>query len=155
MHKKRCTMTSAVDTSLASDLDSLAGAIAYSHCLPLQPPSSSSTDSSPSTSNSTPEGTTAKSIMRESHRAGLYVATAAADRLDLFRGVEPGEVQYVQVSSRERSAYGAEVMIDGMGVQGYTVLGVYNVCGEEFDGGCGEDGGDGEGRQYPNNAHAR
>lgn len=103
--------------------------------------------------------------MRESHRAGLYVATAAADRLDLFQGVELGEVQYVlslvttlvpagvkrgrkkEADHRERWVVRFE--------QRHKVFGVHDVRGEEFDGGCGEDGGDGERWQEPHNTHAR
>ncbi|OCF38559.1 thioesterase [Kwoniella heveanensis CBS 569] len=55
---------------LLEHLDSLAGAVAYRHCLPAPKPS---------------DATDAASAFHEaSSRAGLYLATASADRLDMF-----------------------------------------------------------------------
>lgn len=53
---------------LNTDLDSLAGAVAYRHCLP--PPKSGVS--------------TASAFHNASSKAGLYLATASADRLDMF-----------------------------------------------------------------------
>ncbi|WVQ97115.1 hypothetical protein IAU59_004225 [Kwoniella sp. CBS 9459] len=55
---------------LLEHLDSLAGAVAYRHCLP-PPKASDATD-------------TASAFHEASSRAGLYLATASADRLDMF-----------------------------------------------------------------------
>nr|XP_018266964.1 thioesterase [Kwoniella dejecticola CBS 10117]OBR89122.1 thioesterase [Kwoniella dejecticola CBS 10117] len=55
---------------LLEHLDSLAGAVAYRHCLPT-PRASYQTDSS-------------AAFHEMSSRAGLYLATASADRLDMF-----------------------------------------------------------------------
>ncbi|WVF70751.1 hypothetical protein IAT40_005545 [Kwoniella sp. CBS 6097] len=55
---------------LLEHLDSLAGAVAYRHCLPA-PKASDATD-------------TASAFHEASSRAGLYLATASADRLDMF-----------------------------------------------------------------------
>lgn len=55
---------------LLLDLDSLAGAVAYRHCLPK------GKDTDP---NKAP-----KDFHETSARAGLYLATASADRLDIF-----------------------------------------------------------------------
>nr|XP_019014755.1 thioesterase [Kwoniella pini CBS 10737]OCF53536.1 thioesterase [Kwoniella pini CBS 10737] len=55
---------------LLEHLDSLAGAVAYRHCLPT-PRASYQTDSS-------------IAFHEMSSRAGLYLATASADRLDMF-----------------------------------------------------------------------
>nr|XP_019049001.1 thioesterase [Kwoniella bestiolae CBS 10118]OCF27931.1 thioesterase [Kwoniella bestiolae CBS 10118] len=54
---------------LLEHLDSLAGAVAYRHCLPT-PKASQSTE--------------AQAFHESSSRAGLYLATASADRLDMF-----------------------------------------------------------------------
>jgi len=54
------------------DLDSLAGAVAYRHCLP-----------SPKTAAVSPTDST-HAFHEASSRAGLYLATASADRLDMF-----------------------------------------------------------------------
>ncbi|WRT63950.1 uncharacterized protein IL334_000877 [Kwoniella shivajii] len=55
---------------LLEHLDSLAGAVAYRHCLPT-PKSARNSDS-------------AQAFHDVSSRAGLYLATASADRLDMF-----------------------------------------------------------------------
>ncbi|WVQ62408.1 uncharacterized protein L199_000548 [Kwoniella botswanensis] len=55
---------------LLEHLDSLAGAVAYRHCLPT-----------PKTAGSTDES---QAFHESSSRAGLYLATASADRLDMF-----------------------------------------------------------------------
>ncbi len=54
---------------LMLDLDSLAGAVSYRHCLPALDPTS-------------PDPSLA--FHQASSKAGLYLATASADRLDLF-----------------------------------------------------------------------
>jgi acyl-coenzyme A thioesterase 9 len=63
------------------DLDSLAGAVAYRHCLPK-----------PTTGTS--ENAT-EAFHHASARAGLYLATASADRLDIFGTLDRRTPRYV------------------------------------------------------------
>ncbi|ORY21849.1 HotDog domain-containing protein [Naematelia encephala] len=68
---------------LLEHLDSLAGAVAYRHCLP-----------SP-TIQSAETGT---SFHKASERAGLYLATASADRLDMFGRLNRDNVRDLRFS---------------------------------------------------------
>jgi hypothetical protein len=56
-----------------ADLDSLAGAVAYRHCLPT-----------PSRLLISTPATQTQAFHEASHKAGIYLATASADRLDMF-----------------------------------------------------------------------
>ncbi|KAK4684079.1 acyl-coenzyme A thioesterase 9, partial [Tremellales sp. Uapishka_1] len=56
---------------LLEHLDSLAGAVAYRHCLP--------------SSASSPTIVSSETFLKASSKAGLYLATASADRLDMFK----------------------------------------------------------------------
>jgi acyl-coenzyme A thioesterase 9 len=70
-------------------LDSLAGTIGYRHCLPPSAFATSKEDGM--------TGITTASIIKASHDAGLYIATAAADRIDMFENLAaPSEIQYVR-----------------------------------------------------------
>lgn len=75
-------------TRLKTDLDSLAGTIGYRHCLPATAFATSTEDGM--------TGITTGSIIKASHDAELYIATAAADRIDMFHNLAaPNEIQYV------------------------------------------------------------
>lgn len=65
------------------DLDSLAGAVAYRHCLPA-----------PKHEASSPVDST-QAFHEASARAGLYLATASADRLDMFGRLNRESVRQV------------------------------------------------------------
>ncbi|AAW42493.1 hypothetical protein CNBC1390 [Cryptococcus deneoformans B-3501A] len=67
---------------LLEHLDSLAGAVAYRHCLP--PPKSGAS--------------TAAAFHDASSRAGLYLATASADRLDMFGRLNKDNVRDLKFS---------------------------------------------------------
>lgn len=54
---------------LLENLDSLAGAVAYRHCLPVQIAA---------------DGHAIENFHAEASKAGLYIVTASADRLDMF-----------------------------------------------------------------------
>ncbi|BEJ10381.1 hypothetical protein CcaverHIS641_0704160 [Cutaneotrichosporon cavernicola] len=54
---------------LLENLDSLAGAVAYRHCLPVEVAA---------------DGRATQNFHAEAAKAGLYIATASADRLDMF-----------------------------------------------------------------------
>ncbi|KAJ9120209.1 hypothetical protein QFC22_003109 [Naganishia vaughanmartiniae] len=73
---------------LLENLDSLAGTIGYRHCLPATAFATSTEDGM--------TGITTGSIIKASHDAELYIATAAADRIDMFHNLAaPNEIQYV------------------------------------------------------------
>ncbi|KIR56087.1 thioesterase [Cryptococcus gattii Ru294] len=67
---------------LLEHLDSLAGAVAYRHCLP--PPKSGVS--------------TASAFHNASSKAGLYLATASADRLDMFGRLNKDNVRDLKFS---------------------------------------------------------
>lgn len=54
---------------LLENLDSLAGAVAYRHCLPVEV---------------APDGHATENFHQEAAKAGMYIVTASADRLDMF-----------------------------------------------------------------------
>ncbi|KAK8865753.1 hypothetical protein IAR55_000900 [Kwoniella newhampshirensis] len=65
---------------LLEHLDSLAGAVAYRHCLPA------------------PETNSAEAFHEASAKAGLYLATASADRLDMFGRLNRDNVRDLKFS---------------------------------------------------------
>ncbi|WVR05715.1 hypothetical protein IAU60_002739 [Kwoniella sp. DSM 27419] len=69
---------------LLEHLDSLAGAVAYRHCLPAP--------TSEAVANS------AEAFHQSSSRAGLYLATASADRLDMFGRLNRANVRDLKFS---------------------------------------------------------
>ena len=80
------------------DLDSLAGTIGYRHCLPPSAFATSTEDGM--------TGITTASIIKASHEAGLYIATAAADRIDMFENLShPNEIQYAATFSSHASEH--------------------------------------------------
>ncbi|KAJ9097811.1 hypothetical protein QFC19_006679 [Naganishia cerealis] len=76
---------------LLENLDSLAGTIGYRHCLPATAFATSTEDGM--------TGITTGSIIKASHDAGLYIATAAADRIDMFQDLAaPNKIQDIRFS---------------------------------------------------------
>ncbi|WVQ85620.1 hypothetical protein IAT38_007786 [Cryptococcus sp. DSM 104549] len=65
---------------LLEHLDSLAGAVAYRHCLPA------------------PETNSAQAFHEASAKAGLYLATASADRLDMFGRLNKDNIRDLKFS---------------------------------------------------------
>lgn len=72
------------------DLDSLAGAVSYRHCLP--PALISAATSAKATDD---DGNAAASLLEASAKAGLYLATASADRIDMFGSLDKEHIQCV------------------------------------------------------------
>jgi acyl-coenzyme A thioesterase 9 len=66
-----------------ADLDSLAGAVSYLHCLPTLDVSSPNS---------------AQAIHQASAKAGIYLATASADRLDLFARMNKDNIRDLRFS---------------------------------------------------------
>jgi len=99
-----------------SDLDSLAGAIAYRHCLPTPSPSAELDDIT--TFHEAPA------------RARLYLATASADRLDMFGSLNRDLV---------RSVSPVPPLLPYWLEKGSAVFGIRHVDGQFEYGSGGED----------------
>lgn len=81
-------------------------------------------------------GITTASIIKASYDAGLYIATAAADRIDMFENLSaPNEVQYVCLRYRGHSA---RLMTTFH--QGHPLLWLCYVYGFFLDGGVCQNG---------------
>ncbi len=77
-----------------ADVDSLAGAIAYRHCLPsLHSASKSAPSLEANALDSSGSLIGAAALLSASHEAGIYIATASVDRLDLFQKMGREELQ--------------------------------------------------------------